>query len=139
MKRKPIRVEPFATYLEGARDRSIGHRCRRARLRVRPAAIRPGNRRDQAIALRAPTEIRARADEALPGGCGPSMERVVKLNVYCTAEATHFAKFNEAYARYFAIEIPGTDLPVCSFLAGTVRYRDRLRRSRHKSTRGLST
>ena len=46
---------------------------------------------------------------------GSSMERVVKLNVYCTAEATHFAKFNEVYARYFAIEIPGTDLPACSF------------------------
>jgi 2-iminobutanoate/2-iminopropanoate deaminase len=37
---------------------------------------------------------------------GSSLERVVKCNVYCTPDETHFGKFNEAYARYFPTEQP---------------------------------
>jgi 2-iminobutanoate/2-iminopropanoate deaminase len=36
---------------------------------------------------------------------GSSLERVVKCNIYCT-DASHFAKFNEIYARYFPAESP---------------------------------
>jgi 2-iminobutanoate/2-iminopropanoate deaminase len=35
---------------------------------------------------------------------GSSLERVVKCNVYCTADDSHFGKFNEVYARYFPVE-----------------------------------
>ena len=37
---------------------------------------------------------------------GSSLERVVKCNVYCTADESHFAKFNDVYARYFSAESP---------------------------------
>ena len=37
---------------------------------------------------------------------GSSLERVVKCNVYCTTDETHFAEFNEIYARYFPLESP---------------------------------
>jgi 2-iminobutanoate/2-iminopropanoate deaminase len=37
---------------------------------------------------------------------GSSLAQVVKCNVYCTADPSHFAKFNEVYARYFPIESP---------------------------------
>jgi 2-iminobutanoate/2-iminopropanoate deaminase len=36
---------------------------------------------------------------------GSSLEQVVKCNVYCTDES-HFATFNEAYARYFSKQPP---------------------------------
>ena len=32
---------------------------------------------------------------------GCSLDRVVKCSVYCTPVDTHFAVFNEVYARYF--------------------------------------
>lgn len=37
---------------------------------------------------------------------GSSLERVVKCNVYCTFDETHFGRFNEVYARYFPREDP---------------------------------
>jgi 2-iminobutanoate/2-iminopropanoate deaminase len=37
---------------------------------------------------------------------GSSMERVVKCNVYCTPEESHFATFNAVYARYFPVDSP---------------------------------
>ena len=32
---------------------------------------------------------------------GSSLAQVVKCNVYCTPDPSHFEKFNEVYARYF--------------------------------------
>ena len=37
---------------------------------------------------------------------GSSLSRVVKCNVYCTAGESHFAIFNDVYARYFPIDSP---------------------------------
>lgn len=37
---------------------------------------------------------------------GSSMTQVVKCNVYCTPDPTHFAKFNEVYERYFPTQSP---------------------------------
>jgi 2-iminobutanoate/2-iminopropanoate deaminase len=37
---------------------------------------------------------------------GSSMAQVVKCNVYCTPDPTHFAKFNEVYERYFKTGSP---------------------------------
>lgn len=36
---------------------------------------------------------------------GSSLDRVIKCNVYC-ADGSHFARFNEIYARYFPTEPP---------------------------------
>jgi 2-iminobutanoate/2-iminopropanoate deaminase len=37
---------------------------------------------------------------------GSSLAQVLKCNVYCTPDPSHFAAFNEVYARYFASESP---------------------------------
>jgi 2-iminobutanoate/2-iminopropanoate deaminase len=37
---------------------------------------------------------------------GSSLAQVVKCNVYCTPDPSHFATFNEVYARYFPTESP---------------------------------
>jgi 2-iminobutanoate/2-iminopropanoate deaminase len=37
---------------------------------------------------------------------GSSLAQVVKCNVYCTPDPSHFAAFNEVYARYFPTESP---------------------------------
>ena len=37
---------------------------------------------------------------------GSSMDRVVKCNVYCTPDESHFAAFNEVYAKYFPADAP---------------------------------
>jgi 2-iminobutanoate/2-iminopropanoate deaminase len=37
---------------------------------------------------------------------GSSLSDVVKCNVYCTPDPSHFAAFNAVYARYFPVESP---------------------------------
>jgi 2-iminobutanoate/2-iminopropanoate deaminase len=37
---------------------------------------------------------------------GSSLAQVVKCNVYCTPDPSHFGKFNEVYPRYFPIHSP---------------------------------
>jgi 2-iminobutanoate/2-iminopropanoate deaminase len=37
---------------------------------------------------------------------GSSLSRVVKCNVYCTPDPSHFAAFNEVYDRYFPEDAP---------------------------------
>lgn len=37
---------------------------------------------------------------------GSSLRHVLKCNVYCTPEPSHFATFNTVYGRYFADENP---------------------------------
>jgi 2-iminobutanoate/2-iminopropanoate deaminase len=37
---------------------------------------------------------------------GSSLERVVKCNVYCTPDESHFGVFNEVYGRYFPTDSP---------------------------------
>ncbi|MDB5633953.1 MAG: translation initiation inhibitor, yjgF family [Tardiphaga sp.] len=37
---------------------------------------------------------------------GSSLAQVVKCNVYCTPDPSHFARFNAVYTRYFPKEAP---------------------------------
>jgi 2-iminobutanoate/2-iminopropanoate deaminase len=37
---------------------------------------------------------------------GSSLAKVVKCNVYCTPDPSHFARFNAVYERYFPTEQP---------------------------------
>ena len=37
---------------------------------------------------------------------GSSLAKVVKCNVYCTPDPSHFERFNAIYARYFPTESP---------------------------------
>ena len=37
---------------------------------------------------------------------GSSLAKVVKCNVYCTPDPSHFGRFNAVYERYFPTESP---------------------------------
>ena len=37
---------------------------------------------------------------------GSSLAQVVKCNVYCTPDPTHYTRFNAVYDRYFAANSP---------------------------------
>jgi 2-iminobutanoate/2-iminopropanoate deaminase len=108
MKRVPIRVEPFATYLERRRRGPIYPVVVGGEL-VYVSGLSPFDPETGEL-KRFPFELQAEIVLDQMKRClkaaGSSMERVLKLNVYCTAEETHFAKFNEAYERYFPVESP---------------------------------
>jgi 2-iminobutanoate/2-iminopropanoate deaminase len=52
---------------------------------------------------------------------GSSLAQVLKCNVYCAPEPTHFAIFNDIYARYFPSESPAR------IFHRALRHRSRLR------------
>jgi 2-iminobutanoate/2-iminopropanoate deaminase len=108
MKRVPIRVEPISTYLERRRKGPI---CPVivAGETVYVSGLPPFDPQSGDI-KRLPFGRQAEIVLAQMKQCveaaGSSMQRVVKCNVYCTADESHFGEFNEVYARYFPTDQP---------------------------------
>lgn len=108
MNRTSIRVEPFSTYLERRRKGPI-FPVIVAGETIYVSGLPPFDPVTGEIKW-LPFEQQADIVLAQMKRCieaaGSSLERVVKCNVYCTPDDTHFGKFNEVYARYFPIESP---------------------------------
>src|SRR5215467_15839456 len=112
MKRTPLRIEPISTYLEryrkGPNLKSV-HPVVVAGELVYVSGLPPFDPTTGEIA-RVPfarqAELVLEQMKQCLEAAGTSMERVVKCNVYCTPDPSHFDTFNEVYGRYFPDESP---------------------------------
>jgi len=108
MKRQPIRVEPFSTYLERRRKGPI-YPVVIAGETVYVSGLPPFDPETGDIK---PLPFARQADLVLDQirrcleAAGSSLRQVVKCNVYCTPDPSHFGTFNDVYDRYFPADSP---------------------------------
>ncbi len=105
---KRLRVEPISSYLE-----------RRRKGPIYPVTIAngfvflsglppfdPDTGEIKPVAFERQAEIVLEQMKLCLDAAGSSLGQVLKCNVYCTPDPSHFAKFNAVYERYFPAESP---------------------------------
>ena len=108
MTREVIRVEPLSTYLE--RVKAPACVATRHNGTVYVSGLPPFDPETGSVVVDATVERQAELVLAQLKLCvetaGSSLDQVLKCNVYCTPDPSHFARFNEIYERYFPVESP---------------------------------
>ncbi len=108
MTRRTIRVEPYSGWLERRRKGPI-HPVTVADETVYVSGLPPFDPATGEI-KRVPFAQQAELVLAQMQRCleaaGSSLDRVVKCNIYCTPDPSHFAAFNEVYVRFFPGDAP---------------------------------
>jgi len=106
---KRMRVEPISTYLERYRKGGVAHPVTIANGFVFLSGLPPFDPETGDVKS-APFERQAELVLDQMKLCletaGSSLAKVVKCNVYCTPDPSHFGRFNEVYARYFRADSP---------------------------------
>ena len=107
MSREIIRVEPLSTYLE--RWKAPTSAVTRHGDTIYVSGFPPFDP-DTGEVVDAPierqTELVLEQMKLCLEAAGTSLARVVKCNVYCTPDPSHFAEFNAVYDRYFPEDAP---------------------------------
>src|SRR5436190_7023828 len=108
MKRTPIRVEPISTYLERRRKGPI-YPVIVAGETVYVSGLPPFDPQTGEI-KRVPfarqAELVLEQMKLCLETAGSSLDRVLKCNVYCTPDESHFSIFNDIYSRYVPADAP---------------------------------
>ena len=105
---KRLRVEPISSYLERRRKGPI-YPVTIANGFVFLSGLPPFDPETgdvRPLAFERQAEIALDQVKLCLEVAGSSLGRVVKCNVYCTPDPSHFARFNAVYERYFATESP---------------------------------
>ena len=108
MQRKPIRVEPISTYLERRRKGPI-YPVTVAGETVYVSGLPPFDPETgeiKRVSFAKQSELVLEQMKRCLEAAGSSLDRVLKCNVYCTEDESHFGIFNEVYARYFPADAP---------------------------------
>jgi 2-iminobutanoate/2-iminopropanoate deaminase len=108
MKRTPIRVEPISTYLERRRKGPI-YPVIVAGETVYVSGLPPFDPETgeiKPVSFARQSELVLEQMKQCLEAAGSSLDRVLKCNVYCTPDESHFCIFNEVYARFFPADAP---------------------------------
>jgi len=103
-----LRVEPYSGYLERRRKGPIYPVTLASGLVFLSGLppFEPGTGEIKRIPFERQAEIVLTQMKECLEAAGSSLAQVLKCNVYCTPEASHFGTFNTVYARYFPDESP---------------------------------
>src|SRR5215472_1551300 len=120
-----LRVEPYSSYLERRRKGPI-YPVTLANGLVFLSGLppfEPGTGEIKRLPFECQAEIvLTQMCECLEAAAS-SLANVLKCNVYCTPEPTHFTIFNDVYARYFPNESPARHLPSRTLFYRPFRHR----------------